>query len=94
VTVDGTALGADVTDPDARVFDVSLYSNENGDEFVNPEQLMSANEAVAWCDAGRPRCCTRAKRRLPDRHCDGGEKFSVAKRRRALGRMWPLSLSG
>jgi hypothetical protein len=30
VTVDGIALGADVTDLDARVFDVGLYANDDG----------------------------------------------------------------
>jgi hypothetical protein len=51
VTVDGSELGAEVTDLNARVFDVGLYSNDNGDEFVNPEELMSVTDAIAWCDA-------------------------------------------
>jgi hypothetical protein len=51
VTVDGTGLGAEVVDLDARVFDVGLYANDDGDTFVNPEQLMSAIEAIAWCEA-------------------------------------------
>jgi hypothetical protein len=32
VTVDGTELGAEVTDLGQRVFDLGLYSNDNGDE--------------------------------------------------------------
>jgi hypothetical protein len=32
VTVDDTELGAEVTDRGQRVFDVDLYSNDNGDE--------------------------------------------------------------
>jgi hypothetical protein len=51
VTVDGSELGADVVDlNDERVFDVGLYTDD-GVDFVNPEELMSANEAIAWCDA-------------------------------------------
>jgi hypothetical protein len=52
ITRHATELGADVVDfNNERVFDVGLYANDNGDVFVNPEELMSANEAIAWCDA-------------------------------------------
>jgi hypothetical protein len=51
VTVDGIASGADVTDLNQPVFDVGLYAHDDGDEFVNPEQLMSATEAMPWCNA-------------------------------------------
>jgi hypothetical protein len=52
ITRDGTELGADVIDlNEERVFDVDLYTTDDGDVFVNPEELMSANEAIAWCDA-------------------------------------------
>lgn len=65
MTVDGTELGAEVTDLDERVFDVGLYSNDNGDQFVNPEGLMTITEAIAWCDAAlaNPNGRTRASRR-------------------------------
>jgi hypothetical protein len=52
ITVGGTLLGAEVVDlVNERVFDVGLYDEEEGDEFFNPPELMSATEAIAWCDA-------------------------------------------
>jgi hypothetical protein len=67
ITRDGTDLGADVVDLNERVFDVGLYSQENGDEFVNPEELMTANEAIAWCDAAlaNPDDMIERERNLP-----------------------------
>jgi hypothetical protein len=50
ITRDGTELGADVVDLNESVFDVGLYTDDATD-FVNPEELMAANEAIAWCDA-------------------------------------------
>jgi hypothetical protein len=55
VTFDGIALGADVTDLDARVFDVGLYANDDGDVFVNSRgaDVGRRGDRMVRCGAGQ-----------------------------------------